>query len=224
LKTKKEKNDRYISIIAILIGIISISVAFTAFSSTLKIKSKVNFNPNLSNFNVDFSTELNDVSDGEIEPIMSSTAPYDENFVASGAVVVNDKSSRITNLNVTFTAPGQEVSYVFYAHNIGKYNAYLKSIAFTNVQNETSSKVCIPLEDSNDSSIYSACDAISISLSVGNLYNITGSKADIDSHILDKNAAEKVVVTIKYNEGYAEPDESFEVLFGDIVLAYSSVN
>ena len=206
-----------ITIIVLTICVIGLSIGFAAFSNVLNIKPNATVSPSSNSFNVDFSSKEDEVVISEITPIVSPT-----NLTASKAVIDNTGAPTISNLNATFTKPGQSVTYVFYAYNDGELDAFLKSIIYSNVTGESSNKVCTAAVGTTDSLVQSACTGISVK--VGNESSTIGSVASISNHSLVKKTGEKIIVIIEFAENAQVTDGDFSVSFGDIALNYSSVD
>lgn len=206
-----------ITIIVLTICVIGLSIGFAAFSNVLNIKPNATVSPSSNSFNVDFSSKEDEVVISEITPIVSPT-----NLTASKAVIYNTGAPTISNLNATFTKPGQSVTYEFYAYNDGELDAFLKSIIYSNVTGESSNKVCTAAVGTTDSLVQSACTGISVK--VGNESSTIGSVASISNHSLVKKTGEKIIVIIEFAENAQVTDGDFSVSFGDIALNYSSVD
>lgn len=217
---EKERSSKIIAIIALVFGVAGLSLGFAAFSNTLNISSEAEVNPDPSTFKVNFSTEATTTVAETVSPTGNG-----EDATISGTT--------ISGLKANFTAPGETVTYSFYARNDGEYIAYLKGITFANVTGKDLTRVCTaktnPVDGSatTDALVQAACDDITVSISVGtasDTQNITGSVGNITKHSLAKDASEVVTVTIKYAETEDRADGDFEVAFGDITLLYSSVD
>lgn len=227
-----ERGSKVIAMVALLIGVVGLTLGFAAFSNTLTIKSSATVVPNATEFNVDLSgVETGDITTS-VAPTTSSEA-----VTATTAAIDNGgtNAAEISNLSATFTEPGQSATYTFYARNIGEYTAYLNTITFSEVS-DGANKVCTAgvtggENPADQDLVDEACDYISVKVEVGSL-EATGSmdNAAIGSHSLAVGAAEKIIVTIEYaatgaeGEEAARADGEFSVAFGDIVLNYSSVD
>lgn len=209
------KAYRIISIVALVLGIIGVTLGYAAFSNTLTISSSAEVNPDSSTFNVDFSSSDQSVVTNPITPSLSANVT---GFSATNATIDNTSDPTISNLKATFTAPGQSVTYTFYSYNAGEYIAYLNSVVFSG------SKTCTPANGTTASLVTSACNGIGLSVKVGNEAATTTSQASISGHSLGINAAEEVVVTISYAAGSAIADGDFTVALPDIVLTYESAD
>ncbi len=217
---EKDRSSKIIAIVALLIGIVGLSVGFAAFSNSLIIQSSLNVKPDASTFNVDFSSSIELVQTEDIVPTKIGDVKEQTN-----GKINNDNSPVISNLGATFTAPGQSVTYEFYAYNAGEYNAFLKSITYNNVAGKNESKVCTALAGETNY-VDAACKDITLEVKVGNDITTTGSKTDISNHKLEMKKGEKITVTIKYETKDAQQraDGDFKVEFGGITLSYSSVD
>lgn len=227
---EKDRRARIIAIAALLVGIVGLSLGFAAFSNTLTIKSSAEVTPDDSVFNVDFSSSSSSV---EANPITATLTPSGvTGFTATNATINNSSDPVIQNLHATFTEPGQKATYTFYTRNAGELKAYLKNVNFANVTGESATKVCTaktvsaPKTAANQSLVDSACESISLKLTLGS-ENFTAttarsSFATATAHDLVKAGSETVTVEIEYASNGAQADGDFDVSFGDISLLYGS--
>ena len=212
---KDNKEYKIISIIALILGAVGVTLGYAAFSSTLTIASSAQVNPAATNFNVDFSSSASAVVTDEITPSLNKTAT---GFSATNATIDNSSDPVISNLVATFTEPGQSVTYSFYAYNAGEYTAYLNGINFSGT------KTCTAKAGTTQALATNACSGINLSVKVGNDDATTTSVGTISGHSLTKNASEPIVVTIEYATGSAIADGNFDVTLPDIVLNYDSLD
>ena len=215
----KDKTSQIIAVIALVIGIVSLSVGFAAFSNVLQIEPNATVTPSSDTLNVDFSSSDSEVLAQEITPVSTPTT-----IVATNAKIDNTNNPTISNLNATFTAPGQKTVYSFYAYNAGELDAYLKNIVYTNVSGNNNTKVCTPKEGTTEALVNEACNGIAVKVSVGNEAQTSSGIANISNHLLAKGKGEKVTVTLEYEADAARTDGDFTVSFGNITLNYSSVD
>lgn len=231
---EKDRTAKTVAICALLLAVVGVSLGFAAFSQTLSISSGATVTPN-DNMYIYFASDDEKSGNGEIiaEPVGASPAQYDgsgDSRLEHKATIdnSNSKSPTITGLRADFTAPGQTVTYSFYAYNAWEYEAYLKNI------NIDASKTCTAkngslsdddaIRTSQESKISEACNGIGISVKVGNDNAVSASTGNLDNHILAADSFEPVVVTISYAPGSSVADTDFDVTFGDITLTYSSTN
>ena len=216
---KRYKRKRNITFVALVVAICIMSIGFAAFSSELNISSNAIVSPNASDFKVVFSSSGTSYLTNKISGVGTGSA--------TGGYASIDNSGDtpiISDLTASFTGPGETVTYEFYVYNIGAYVAYLREVKFNNVNGESSNKVCSAIDSSSvtNSLLESACNDISVSISVGN-DTFGGSNSNIYNHGLNKSSYEKVVVTISYASNDNRSDGDFKVEFGDIGLTYSTV-
>ena len=211
----ENKGYKVMAVIALILGVVGVTLGYAAFSSTLTISSSAEVRPDSSLFNVDFSSSSSAV---ETNPITATLNKTVDGFSATDATIDNTSEPVITNLKATFTEPGQSATYSFYAYNAGEYVAYLNSIVFDGT------KTCTAKTGTTQSLVDSACTGITLSAKVGSEADTTTSVASITGHTLAKAAAEEVIVTISYEDGSARADGDFDVTLPDIVLTYNSAD
>ena len=120
-------------------------------------------------------------------------------------------------MSATFTEPGQSVVYNLYAYNAGKYVAYLNSVTLKG------NKSCTPGEGTSIQLAGQACEAISITVKVGNdSYNKTTT--GITGKSIGVGQSTPVEITLSYSSTGARADGPFEVEFSDISLYYATVS
>ena len=115
---ERNRTGQVIAILALVVGVVSLSIGFASFSSVLNIQANANVKPDSSTMNVDFSSAVDKVEVAEIVP---TTTPV--SLEATNATIDNSSDPTISNLSATFTEPGQTVTYEFYAFNAGELNA-----------------------------------------------------------------------------------------------------
>ncbi len=216
---EKNRNAQVIAIIALVVGVVGLSIGFASFSSVLNIQASANVKPDSSTMNVDFSSAIDKVEVNEIIPTAEPTS-----LATTNATIDNSVDPTISNLSATFTEPGQSVVYKFYAYNAGELNAYLKSIVYANVTGKNTPKVCTAKEGTTDALVQKACENIFIKVKVGNELETATGKASITGHSLAKKTGELITVTLEYASNAERTDGDFSVAFGDITLNYSSAD
>lgn len=209
------KTFKIISIVALLLGVVGVTLGYAAFSSTLKIESSAEVVPNESNFSVDFSSSSSSVVENDITPTLSANVT---GFSATAAEIDNSGNPVISNLHATFTEPGQSATYTFYAYNAGQYLAYLNSIIFSG------NKTCTARTNTNQALVDTACTGISLSIQVTGIDATTTSLASITNHTLAVGGADTITVVIEYAAGSGRADGDFDVTFPDITLTYNPID
>ena len=220
---EKNRTGQIITIIALIVGVVGLSIGFAAFSSALNIQASANVKPDSNTMNVDFSSSMTAVETNDIIP---TTTP-EVGIESTAAKIDNTSDPTIKNLSATFTEPGQKAVYEFYAFNTGELKAFLKSIVYENVTSETSNKVCAAVQGGNTATealVQKACEKISVTVAVGDTVSTTSGIASISDHSLEKKTSEKITVTLEYAADAERVDGDFTVSFGNIILNYSSAN
>lgn len=218
--TRYRRKRKYM-LFVLMLGVLTMSIGFSAFSSELVIASSASVKPDSSAFRVVFSSSGTQVLTNKI------TGTATGNATAGSASIENGGDTpRISDLTASFTAPGESVKYEFYVYNSGAYVAYLRDIVFKYVDGESSSKVCTAIDSSSatDSLMQNACNDINVSIDVGSTTSVLGTTNNIRGRSLNKGVYEKVVVTITYANNENRSDGDFKVEFGDIGLTYSTVD
>ena len=218
--TRYRRKRKYM-LFVLMLGVLTMSIGFSAFSSELVIASSASVKPDSSAFRVVFSSSGTQLLTNKI------TGTATGNAKAGSATIENGGDTpRISDLTATFTGPGETVKYEFYVYNSGAYVAYLRDVVFKNVSGKSSSKVCTAIDSSSvtDSLMQSACNDIRVSIDVGSTTSVLGTTNNIMGRSLGKGVYEKVVVTISYVNNENRADGDFKVEFGDIGLTYSTVD
>ena len=128
---RSERRKKVMTLGILAVCVLTISIGFAAFSSTLNVKTSASVSPDASKFGVIFSSDGNSTSTTQTVNPNSST-------YGDAATITNGINPVISGLNAKFTAPGDSVTYTFYAKNTGEYLAYLNYITFIG------NKTCTP--------------------------------------------------------------------------------
>ena len=228
---EKERKSKKFEIIILIIVIIILLLCFWIYliSREVKIKNKPTVRPSDSDVNIVFSP-IQDIEDIEEKDEGKETSKSEIKGVSNSGdsggtaeVVTNDEST-IANLQVRFTKPGQEVTYTFYSHNKSKYDAYLDTITYANVNGGNFFKQCRAIDPKNTNRylVSSACESISMIVKAGSNVITDGSVTGIKDHKLPSGGSEKVVITVKYDKNGTLVDGDFVVEFGSVTLTYLS--
>ena len=117
------------------------------------------------------------------------------------------KVTNTKNISASFTAPGQSVTYSLYVYNAGQLQAQLTGITFNNATHATgtetykhcsASDVSSPNTPATDSLVASACEGISISVSIGTAEDVTPSSLDktLNYQLINAGSSLEATVTI----------------------------
>lgn len=208
-----EKFVRYIAIIALLIAVVGVSVGFAALTNTVNIKAGAEVRyPNPDSVAV-LSTDDDSSQQGTVTPTTTGGATGDNASLGTDT---------IQNMKAHFTAPGQSVTYSFYAYNGSSFISYLNSVVF-------GAKTCTPAQTNGGTQSYvtAACADISMSITAGTgagAATFTTDNTNVTGHSVAAGGSEPIVVTITYATGGAVADGDFDVDFGTTVLTYSTVD
>ena len=106
---EKNRTGQIVTIIALIVGVVGLSIGFAAFSSALNIQASANVKPDSNTMNVDFSSSMAAVETNDIIP---TTTP-EVGIESTAAKIDNTADPTIKNLSATFTEPGQKAVYDF---------------------------------------------------------------------------------------------------------------
>lgn len=225
---EKDRSAKVLAIIALFVAVIGLSLGFAAFSQNLDIKPAAQVEPKATTFRVVFSSSKSSVMTSQITPTFDPSddnAPSGDNAtIANPAEGTNESNPTISGINAKFTAPGQTVTYTFYAFNEGEYDAYLRSVKFNGAKTCTPSASLTNHSAGSAESVEAACAGIKVKVTVGSDSDITADKEDFKEHKLLKSAGEEVKVEIKYEEESSVADGDFTVALPTITLNYQSVD
>lgn len=221
---EKNRQTKVISIIALVVAVIGMSVGFAAFSNTLTISSGATVTPNKDDFKVVLSGDENDHTVNILKPNAGT-----HNATGEDAIIINENGVSSTELKAAFTAPGQVVSYDIYIHNIGSYASYLNKLEFNNVQGTENKKVCTPLAGATPELVEAACENIHMYVN----YNVDEDTKQVFRETkeftgfkLEPNSVISGEIVISYYGGENAPraDGPFTVEFGDVKFYFSTVD
>ena len=230
------RNKQVITMVALIIAIVGLSIGFAAFSNTLNISSSASVNPDASTFDVVFSSSSSGVATNSIVPTLNAAAQA-ANINTTNAII---DGRTLSNLSAEFTESGQSITYSgnLYVYNAGQLQAQLTGIVFNEAEeNYGSYKKCtaatkdsnnedIPLgEQATQSLVDAACAGIDISVTIGNSENVTPASPDktLGYQLIGAGLSLPVSITISYNGAYV--DGPMDVKIGSIqITATSAVN
>ncbi len=210
---EKDRQTKIIAIVALFIGVATLTLGFATFSAKLIIQTKAEVTPNADSFKVLLSKEQNSVIEGKVNP----------SGIGDAATINNTGTPTISGLKAKFVNPGEKVVYDFFAVNTSKLDAFLSKIDYENVPGKTVNKVCTASEGTTASYVERACNNIRVTVKVGE-DDKACQTSTYNGHRLVSKTGEKVVVTIEYDPDGAITDGPFSVEFGDITLNYSTTD
>lgn len=219
---EKQRQIKILSIVALVLAISAMTLGFAAFSTTLSISSSATVTPSSEAFKVVFSAVSNDIINsntiGNCVGVPTTGTSGGSSISSSGCIGETEFKKAVAE----FSAPGQEVGFIFYVHNVGKYDAYLKNVTFSLLDNGANKKCYATTSDSTkaaDSLVDAACDGISFSVG-----GYSETAVNISESVIPQGTVKEIVVNIKYEEGAERADGPFKVEFGDVVFEYSTVD
>ena len=204
----KDKHTKYITIIALLLGVVGLSFGFAAYTRAINISANVDITPETSEYNGGvLSTQKGKVATGMVSATTTSGAS------AEDAILTKDT---ISNLSAHFTKPGQSAKYSFYGFNDNEIETYLNSVVF-------GSKTCKAFDGETTEKVLKACDSINMTIKIGN-QTFKSTDVEIKNHKLDIQDSEDITVVIEYDSKGIIADKKFKVSFGTSVLTYSTLD
>lgn len=213
---ERNRKTKVLSIIALVVAIVGMSLGFAAFSTTLSISSSASVTPSSSNFYVGFYGTEGASGTSSVTPTITGSATGSSISVSSG-------STTASGLTANFTEPGQSVTYSFYVGNESEYDAYLRAINFLTVSGSSSNRVCTAGTDTSEDLVTAACEYISMSVDV-NGTTATSTNDSISGNKLSKGTYIPITITLTYASDGARADGDFSVEFGGVSLDYSTVD
>ena len=94
------RNNKGITIAALIVAIIGLSIGFAAFSNTLTVRSTASVTPGSENFVVKFSKVSNDDQTGSSYPIAPVISQANQTAGVTGANGIIDSSDPLTLTNL----------------------------------------------------------------------------------------------------------------------------
>ena len=205
---EKDRSTRVLSIIAMVLAVVGLTVGFAVFSATLNIQfgstavhgDEENFSVKLSSSETLFAT---DSVTGTVSPSPSGPTALKQTL----------NETTISNLGATFNKPGEKVTYTFYAVNDGQFDAFLKSINVEDVAEAKTAMTCTADATTDATMVANACKGIKMTV------NVDSSEA---ATITSESTSATASHTIEYQASSAIADGSFTVKFGNVKLNYST--
>ena len=203
------RKQKLFVVLTLFIAIVSLTVGFAAFSTTLNISSSANITPTSDTFSVKFSIYRDSYGLGEVPTVTSG-------IETTQAVISNGANPTLSNLSATFTNPGQYAYYPLFIRNEGEYIAYLNSINFIG------EKVCVAEPGTSPELVQSACDYINASVFIGS--EEFTETTQLSNYQLESSKGIGFSVKLNYSEQGPQVDGPFKIVFPSISLVYSTVD
>lgn len=218
---ERQRQIKILSIIALVVAIVGMSLGFAAFSATLNISSSASVTPNSDDFNVILCDQPG------IGACSLGGYVYFVNGQSYGGAINDDNVSGVMGQEMAvameFSGTNQKMVYTVFVQNVGEYDAYLRSITFTALSNGEYKKCTALSSDTSDNLVQEACDGIRTTISIGGAYYDIG-ETNISGHLLEKNTSEELVLTVEYLDGSTLADGPFNVSFAGLKLNYSTLD
>ncbi|MBO5138353.1 MAG: hypothetical protein J6B89_01795 [Bacilli bacterium] len=167
----KDKNIRVIMMVAVVALICIMGIGFAALSTTLSINGAGTVKA--SSWNVEFDN-LSAVS--KTGTAVEVTAP-----------TISDNNTHIGDYDVTFTTPGDSISYSFDVKNTGTFNAEISSIV-------VSTPSCTGSGDTATVDATNVCNNLTYKLT----YTDSGALVS-QGDTLDSNSTKNMTLSLSYN-------------------------
>lgn len=184
--------------------------AFVLFKNTRFMTTSLGNSDNKL-FNVVLSSDKDSIKE---ENIIPQTKP--QTITATSAKI---NTTIISDINVTFTKPGQTAVYKVYAHNNGTTKAYLKGIIAGRL-------ICTPGENTPIETSNQYCSNVSLTIETNkeksfSTTNIDGSLINIKNHQLPSNSVEEIKIIIT-STNIDKDFGQFNIMVPTISLIYYS--
>lgn len=205
---EKQRKIKILSIIALVLAITGMTLGFAAFSTTLSISASAIVTPSSDDFKVVFSSSSTGVETNEIIPISGEA-------LATSAKV---NGLSLSDIQVSFSEPGQAILYEFYIYNAGKYDAYITDVNF-------GSKTCVAEDGTTESLMQQACDDIYLTVAGTNLSSVIISESTVFHNFkLEPGESKWLEFGIQYPESGNRADGPFNISFDDVTFNVSTVD
>lgn len=231
---KQNRQSKIVSILALCVSVLGITLGFAAFSNTLTISSSATVKPNESDFNInvygmDETQACNDERTLESMNSKDISAPDCVSTAKSATIseIKDDgKSITISNIKVGLSEPGEYAYYYYMIKNEGEYDAYIDTAQFNVFKYDEGGAphTCSAATGTNVDMVDNACADITLSA------DVTGINGEefvnvLESSVykLEKGDSILLEMGIEYKSSGARADGDFSVEFAPITIEFSSV-
>lgn len=238
---KRERQTKWVSIIALCVAVVGLTLGFAAFSNTLTISSSATVSPNASDFkitvlglneeagNSDLEEEILDINNYITTAsyprvgtsIGSGGEKIDHNNTATPAVIDNNNLT-ISNISVNMSYVGEFGVYYFVLRNDGEYDAYFDVDSFKHLYDGVNG-TCTADEGTSVDLVNQACNAIFLRSA---MISKDGEAIieSVDKYKIEKGEYVFLTVLVEYQKLYNNifADGDFLVKFDDLKLKFST--
>lgn len=233
---EKTRQSKVLSIVALVLAILSMSLGFAAFSTTLNIASSATVTPNSEDFKV---TVYGFVDQESLEAYtsdyilkdsyLSSTtaAPIIVDDSTGSTAVIDNSTHTINNLVGNFKSNNTAITYPFIIKNEGKYDAYLDLSQFTYEDGQYTLETyypgtCVAGEGTTPSLVEETCQYTIAGIFVNDSTSDVPIVTSSSYYEIPKGSYIMAGVAIGYVEAQTLADGPFTVTFDDIKLNFST--
>ena len=229
-----KRETKITTLVALIIGVVALTVGFAAFSRNLTIASSARYTTSETDLDVVFSVASDRVMTGDVNATTTGGATGERFYI-----LPNSQTS-ISDISVSFTAKGQKVEYSFYIYNNSNYTAYGKPLTMEKALESSGTFApiyCEAATGTNQTLVANACKDIKYTLTATAnntstvLISVTGAAPNPSSVNVTYNnisipakTAIPVKLTIEYVTGSENvvPDGNFDVYIGKARLKFST--
>ena len=133
---EKDRTYRTISVIALIVAVVALSIGYAAFSTSLSISSSATVDVNNNLFEGQVVYTKNTYNGNYVDLVTcedATTSNFNSSDTWLSNITLSSDKTTISNINVPFTEPGQRVILKFTVTNLSEdFNAYLESYGVDN--------------------------------------------------------------------------------------------
>ena len=227
---EKERQVKILSIIALVVAIVGMTLGFAAFSTTLNISSSATVTPSSDDFKITIygikdSSFYDTFADNNYaytdSDISDSYGVALDSDATSTTASIDNVSHTISNINASFSNEGN-IEYAFIIKNEGMYDAYL-DLTNKKTGNDMAvllNKNCIAKDGATESLVASACDGVQAD--IGFFNKETGREISTTESYYKIAPGDDVLFAVIMNYSGPFADGPFDVEFEDFQLKFST--
>ena len=238
---KKEKSEKILIIVSLLVAIITLGVGFAAFSNTLTISSSATVSPDESDFKlvlyglpnkyymrdgVDRNAAIFDDVNSYTSTVKAGPLVNGEDNDAEFAIIDNDNLT-LKNIKANLKKDVEAAYYYLVLKNEGKYDAYLDLSNF-----EEPAHTCVPDVGTTKELVDKTCERMDFGFNFGFYDESTGKIDWTMFSYIDENKNVKIpvnsymyiYVAVGYLKSSTFADGDFTVTWDDLKLNFSTVS